>query len=74
MVLNFRLGPILYSCCRWAVGQVPADLAAYSLLEAEEDGGCGIPTPPPLLVPAQSTHYTADIISNDRLDGYMVDA
>jgi hypothetical protein len=56
---------------RWAVVQVPAYLAAHALPEAEEDGGCGILTTSPARA---CPEYTADIISDDRLDGYMVHA
>jgi hypothetical protein len=51
------------------VGQVPAYLAAHPLPEAEEDGGYGIPT---TSLAHACLEYTADIISDDRLDGYMV--
>jgi hypothetical protein len=54
---------------RWEVGQVPAYLAAHPLPEAEEDGGYGIPT---TSLAHACPEYTADIISDDRLDGYMV--
>jgi hypothetical protein len=71
MVLNFIATSYLRQLLHWAVGQVPPYLAAHPLLEAEEYGGYGIPTTCP---PRAYPEYTTDIISDDRLDGYMVDA